>query len=334
MPNNYLNMKDIIIRFFDQTISSNEKKQLHDWLKESEQNRKEFLEMHDIWASSALINKKFNAEKAMEIFIENMKKLDDSQRKHKKLKRFIQLASGVAATIALLFYINYADRLRDSVESRYNYTHVVKAQQSKERVVLPDGSVVWIDKGSVLSYSDQVNETIRRVKIEGKAFFDVAKDKNRPFIVDLGEDKIKVYGTSFNVRNLIKESDVEIVLLTGSVGLELSGAQQNIILKPNERVVYSKVSKDSHIEKVDASKFNIWTQDKLTFDNNTLSNVIPCLEIWYDVTIDCPEDLANNTRVSFTILNETKEQMLKVLALVAPVDYTVKDNHIFIYSKK
>ena len=327
-------MKDIIIRFFDQTISSNEKKQLHDWLKESEQNRKEFLEMHDIWASSALINKKFNAEKAMEIFIENMKKLDDSQRKHKKLKRFIQLASGVAATIALLFYINYADRLRDSVESRYNYTHVVKAQQSKERVVLPDGSVVWIDKGSVLSYSDQVNETIRRVKIEGKAFFDVAKDKNRPFIVDLGEDKIKVYGTSFNVRNLIKESDVEIVLLTGSVGLELSGAQQNIILKPNERVVYSKVSKDSHIEKVDASKFNIWTQDKLTFDNNTLSNVIPCLEIWYDVTIDCPEDLANNTRVSFTILNETKEQMLKVLALVAPVDYTVKDNHIFIYSKK
>ena len=327
-------MKDIIIRFFDQTISSTEKEQLHDWLKESEQNRKEFLEMHDIWASSALINKKFNAEKAMEIFIENMKKLDDSQRKHKKLKRFIQLASGVAATIALLFYINYADRLRDSVESRYNYTHVVKAQQSKERVVLPDGSVVWIDKGSVLSYSDQVNETIRRVKIEGKAFFDVAKDKNRPFIVDLGEDKIKVYGTSFNVRNLMKESDVEIVLLTGRVGLELSGIQKNIMLKPNERVVYSKVSKDSHVETVDASKFNIWTQDKLTFDNNTLSNVIPCLEIWYDVTIDCPEDLANNTRVSFTILNETKEQMLKVLALVAPVDYTVKDNHIFIYSKK
>lgn len=327
-------MKDIIIRFFDQTISSNEKKQLHDWLKESEQNRKEFLEMHDIWASSALINKKFNAEKAMEVFIENMKKLDDSQRKHKKLKRFIQLASGVAATIALLFYINYADRLRDSVESRDNYTHVVKAQQSKERIVLPDGSVVWIDKGSVLSYSDRFNKQTRGVKIEGKAFFDVAKDKNKPFIVDLGEDKIKVYGTSFNVRNLIKESDVEIVLLTGSVGLELSGAQQNIILKPNERVVYSKVSKDSHIEKVDASKFNIWTQDKLTFDNNTLSNVIPCLEIWYDVTIDCPEDLANNTRVSFTILNETKEQMLKVLALVAPVDYTVKDNHIFIYSKK
>ncbi len=327
-------MKDIIIRFFDQTISSNEKKQLHDWLKESEQNRKEFLEMHDIWASSALINKKFNAEKAMEVFIENMKKLDDSQRKHKKLKRFIQLASGVAATIALLFYINYADRLRDSVESRDNYTHVVKAQQSKERIVLPDGSVVWIDKGSVLSYSDRFNKQTRGVKIEGKAFFDVAKDKNKPFIVDLGEDKIKVYGTSFNVRNLIKESDVEIVLLTGSVGLELSGAQQNIMLKPNERVVYSKVSKDSHIEKVDASKFNIWTQDKLTFDNNTLSNVIPCLEIWYDVTIDCPEDLANNTRVSFTILNETKEQMLKVLALVAPVDYTVKDNHIFIYSKK
>lgn len=327
-------MKDVIIRFFDETISSNEKKQLHDWLKESEQNRKEFLEMHDIWASSALINKKFNAEKAMEVFIENMKKLDDSQRKHKKLKRFIQLASGVAATIALLFYINYADRLRDSVESRDNYTHVVKAQQSKERIVLPDGSVVWIDKGSVLSYSDRFNKQTRGVKIEGKAFFDVAKDKNKPFIVDLGEDKIKVYGTSFNVRNLIKESDVEIVLLTGSVGLELSGAQQNIMLKPNERVVYSKVSKDSHIEKVDASKFNIWTQDKLTFDNNTLSNVIPCLEIWYDVTIDCPEDLANNTRVSFTILNETKEQMLKVLALVAPVDYTVKDNHIFIYSKK
>ncbi|MEA4974123.1 MAG: FecR domain-containing protein [Paludibacter sp.] len=327
-------MKDIIIRFFDETISSNEKKQLHDWLKESEQNRKEFLEMHDIWASSALINKKFNAEKAMEVFIENMKKLDDSQRKHKKLRRIIQFASGVAATIALLFYINYADRLSDSVESRDNYTHVVKAQQSKERIVLPDGSVVWIDKGSVLSYSDRFNKQTRGVKIEGKAFFDVAKDKNKPFIVDLGEDKIKVYGTSFNVRNIIKESDVEIVLLTGSVGLELSGAQKNIMLKPNERVVYSKVSKDSHVETVDASMFNIWTQDKLTFDNNTLSNVIPCLEIWYDVAIECPEDLANNTRVSFTILNETKEQMLKVLALVAPVDYTVKDNHIFIYSKK
>jgi ferric-dicitrate binding protein FerR (iron transport regulator) len=327
-------MKDIIIRFFDKTITATEKKELHSWLKVSEKNRNEFLEMHNIWASSTLINNRFDAEMALEVFLENMKKHNNQQMKRNKLRRIIQLTSGVAAAITLLLYMNYFNRFSDPVEIGDYYTHVVKAQESKERVLLPDGSVVWIDKGAILSYSDQFNKKTRQVKIEGKAFFDVAKDKNKPFIVDLGEDKIKVFGTSFNVRNLIKESDVEVVLLTGSVGLELSGVQKKIMLKPNERIVYSKESKESNVEIVDANKFNIWTKDKLTFDNNTLSNVIPCLEIWYDVTIDCPEDLANNTRVSFTILNETKEQMLKMLALVAPVDYTVKDNSIFIYSKK
>lgn len=333
MPNYYFNMKDIIIRFLDGTVSALEKKELYSWLMENEKNRKEFLEIHKIWTASTLIAKDFDAEKAMNVFVENIKRYDKSQRKSDSLKKILRITTGVAATIALLFGLNYLVNLKNDSGSEDAYTHIVKAEKSKERVVLSDGSMVWINKGAILSYSDQFNVTTRQVKIEGKAFFDIKTDANKPFIVDLGEDNIIVYGTSFNVRNYLGEDKVEVVLLTGSVSLELSGIDKNILLKPNEKVVYSKASKESHVVAVDASKFNIWTEDKLTFDNNTLSNVIPYLESWYDVNIECPEYLANNTRVSFTIMNETKEQMLKVLALVAPVDYQVKDNNIYINNK-
>ena len=323
-------MKELIIRFFDGSITSSEKEKLLLWLKEDKENRKTFLEMHHVWVSSGPTGKDFDAKKKLNVFVNRVREYE-SRKKNKSIKRILYTSLSAAAVIALIFTLTNLLSPKKSFEQiNETYTQIVQAQHAKEKIVLPDGTTVWLSKNAILSYPRQFTGRFRQVKMEGKAYFEVTKNKRKPFIVDLGEDKIEVLGTSFNVRNYKTEADNEIVLLTGRVGLHLSGVKKDVLLKPNEKVVYSKTSKSSKIETVDASLFNVWTKDRLVFDNEKLSYVIANLKIWYDVEIECPETLAEKTRVSFTIVDETKEQMLKVLALVAPIKYEVNKDKIYI----
>lgn len=324
------NMKELIIRFLDGSITSSEKETLLLWLKEDKENRKTFLEMHDVWVTSGHTGKDFNAKKKLNVFVKRVRDYE-SRKKKKSIKTILYTSISAAAVIALIFTLtNLLTSPKSFEQADETFTQIVQAKHAKERIVLPDGTTVWLSKNAILSYPRQFAGRCRQVKMEGKAYFEVTKNKRKPFIVDLGEDKIEVLGTSFNVRNYKTETDNEIVLLTGRVGLHLAGVKKDVILKPNEKVVYSKTSKAPKIETVDASLFNVWTKDRLVFDNEKLSYVIANLKIWYDVEIECPVNLAERTRVSFTIVDETKEQMLKVLALVAPIKYVVNKDKIYI----
>lgn len=318
-------MKKRIIRYLDENSTPDEKTGLLAWLKESPEHRTYFLQVYNCWISSNLPTLKVDKEKALMNFIGRVEAYELRQvRKKRNIRRWI----AASAAAVLLLAVSLSLFLSEWNRSEEYYAHTIEAQR-KEMLVLPDQSVVWLSPGARLMYPEQFNKDVRKVKFEGEAFFEVAKKEDQSFVVDLGEEEISVLGTSFHVKNVVDEELNEIVLVDGSIALNFRDSDQELILSPNEKLSYSKKEKQVVIETIDASFYSVKTKERLSFDNESLAYVIKCLEIWYGRTIHAPEG-AGNIYVSFTVIDETLEQTMKMLSMVAPVAYRISDDEVYL----
>lgn len=204
--------------------------------------------------------------------------------------------------------------------------------QNMQLVTLPDGSVVQMGPCSKLTYPAHFVGEKREVKLEGQAFFEVTKDKNKPFVVKSNEMEVTVLGTSFEVFNYEQENKIETILLTGKVKVNLLGKDKKneVILSPNEKLTLSKNTQQVLIEKVDANKYSAWRNyGILSFENEKLSMIIPRLEKWYGRKITCTQDIADKYRFTFKVRDESLERILLMFSKSSPVGYTkVGENYM------
>lgn len=199
-------------------------------------------------------------------------------------------------------------------------------------VTLPDGTRVWLNAGSQLRYPARFEPGTRDVYLTGEAFFDVTESPSRTFIVHTRDIRIKVLGTAFNVKSYPDETTTETVLLRGSVLVEkpsLLGREQ-VTLKPNERVVFSRRQNEISKTAVDANRFIGWREGRLTFDNEPMSSVIRVLERWYGIDIRLTEKNNISCRLTAEIQHETLEETLRLLAESTGVTYTVNGSEVIL----
>ncbi|MDB5202706.1 MAG: FecR family protein [Ferruginibacter sp.] len=218
---------------------------------------------------------------------------------------------------------------------------------SKTQVKLPDGTVVILNADSKLTYPDNFLGATREVTLVGEAFFEVAENKNKPFIVHAGGMDIKVLGTVFNVKSYPKENSAVATLIRGSIEVTLKDrTNQKIMLKPNEKITllsHPPLPKESGavqkagvtevgplvaIETVAAdSKENIireigWTQNKLMFNNESFESMIITMQRWYGRQVEIRNPALK--KLTFTA-NFTDESLMQVLlALQASSGFTIK----------
>ena len=150
-------------------------------------------------------------------------------------------------------------------------------------LTLFDGSTVWLNSGSTIKYSSDFNTNKREVSVEGEAYFEVTHDAKIPFIVNLGNSEVKVYGTSFNVKAYPGSNRVEAVLMKGKIAFTAN--KQSVLLKPHERVVYSPQEGTIVKDQVDVEKVSSWKKGKYYYVNESLTNIIQQLQRWYDIEI-------------------------------------------------
>jgi len=211
----------------------------------------------------------------------------------------------------------------------------------KSVLVLPDGSKVWLNVDSKLTYTkDYKRANKREVQLEGEAFFDVVRNDSVPFIVHTASSiRIEVLGTSFNVKSYNGDQTVETTLVNGKVSidkLEKNGLTVgNLILKPNQRAVYVKESKILNVEPVDAQNVSAWRHDNLVFDETPFTDVLAQLERWYDVRIHLMEDDGHALPCTLTanIQRESLEDVLKLLKTSHRIGYSIRDREVYIYGK-
>lgn len=152
-------------------------------------------------------------------------------------------------------------------------------------LTLADGSKIWLNSETVIRYPVNFAGKKREIYLEGEAFFKVAKDPERPFVVHAAETKVEVLGTEFNVRNYSDELEVATTLVNGSVRLTTEKQNRQVILEPGEQGCIDKTTGNMGVQTVDTYLFTAWKDARFVFRNTRMEDLLNTLSRWYDLTI-------------------------------------------------
>lgn len=201
-------------------------------------------------------------------------------------------------------------------------------------LLLADGTHVWLNAETELTYPTNFNGDQRKVKLKGEAFFDVAKDAQKPFIVELESMDIKVLGTSFNISNYEEDKTECVTLVSGSV--EVNVAQKGTYqITPSEQLSLSEFHQTVNIEKVDTELFTSWKDNKYIFKNARLDDILKKLHRWYDFSVAYEDALMGEKRFSIIIDREDDlSKVLEIISYTSNIKLEYKDKRINVRSEK
>lgn len=245
---------------------------------------------------------------------------------HSRASLFLQTLTRVAAVLfipALIAFIwLYNQPKAPLVSLPYAMQEISTPSGVRSKIVLPDGSTVWLNAQSTLKFRAPFDPFSRDVTLTGEAFFDVKKNPDAPFIVQSGTARVKVYGTRFNCKAFTEEDKIEVVLEEGKVSLNTGGVEKVIekILKPGDRAVIDKVGNQTNITNEKVEKYIAWHDGKLVFDETPMQEVAIRLARWYgiDVVIDDPR--ISKYKITTTFDNESLHQVLELLGMSSPIN--------------
>ncbi|HEY9047746.1 MAG TPA: FecR domain-containing protein [Ohtaekwangia sp.] len=323
-------MKELILRFLEGHASEEEASRLLAWLQENETNRIYFDELNTAFQSSVTLNR-VNHQMTDDAW----KKLATATGAEKNTVRpgrsitftVLNIAASVCLLImagALLVY-----NLPHHAIVRHD-TIVRTASGNNTRVVLPDGSVVWLNLNSTLEYPAEFGSASRDVVLKGEAFFDVRKG-SKPFTVKTDDILIRVKGTRFNVQAFKNDPTIKTTLEEGKVELHVSGKNKIYSMAPGDQVVFNAERKEVTMQRVDPSNFTAWKEDQLVFDNTPLNEIISKLENRFRVSISINERLAKRERISMTIENENLDEVLDLIQLSSRLKVRRDKNTIVLF---
>lgn len=193
-------------------------------------------------------------------------------------------------------------------------------------ITLYDGTHVWLNSGTTLKYSDNFGEKERSVTLDGEAFFKV-KHHSLPFRVKLKNSEIEVLGTSFNVVSYPDEQSSQVTLVEGSLRINSLSGAEIATLNPSQQITIPENTEDIRLHTVDVGFYSSWTEGKIVFEEERLSDVATRLERWYNVKIRFEDLEAGNLRFSGTILkNKPFDQIVKAFQLLLPIKIHYQNN--------
>lgn len=197
-------------------------------------------------------------------------------------------------------------------------------------LTLADGTKVWINSESKLRYPVRFTENTREVYISGEAFFEVKKDATKPFIVNTSKGKVKVLGTSFNIRDYNNDSNVFTTLVEGSVDLISKKKDKHLLLEPSEQGVFlgnGTISK----EKVDVRLFTSWKDGRFIFHKQRLDYIMEVLSRWYDIEVFFLNESQKDILFSGDIKRyEEFDKILEMLELAGNTKFQIKGRGVIV----
>lgn len=164
------------------------------------------------------------------------------------------------------------------------YNKVIVPRSGEYFVTLCDGSKVWLNADTEFEFPVNFSETIREVRLKGEAYFQVAKDCQKPFIVKSGEYQLQVYGTEFNL-NTYHTDRIEAVLVKGSIGFRANAGCKEIVLQPEQLGIANTGNGKTEVLDVDVYPYIAWKNKDMVFVNERLESIMEKIERWYDVNV-------------------------------------------------
>ena len=365
MTENYSNIDDIIISFLQDKLSVKEKEMLEDWLASTPANKTYFKEIYKIWNTVELLNR--DDKEANEVFqkvkFQVQNALTETREKviDTRMRRFSFVKWAAVVLISLCsgaFVYSYFVGKTSLNTSKNAYNEVAVPFGSKSKIRLPDGTKVTLNAGSKLTYRMDYGEKLREVALSGEGYFEVASQKEKPFIVHTIRANVRALGTEFNVKAYPEEDMVETILVKGSVVVnKVSDSNktddlkknQGVVLKPGQKIQVFKRSrheyqniinhpetknrnsgKDSITKIADFQVFvsdtkveTSWKEKRWIIQGIDMENLAVLLSRKFDVTIRILDSRLKNNKFSGIIANETIEEVFSIIKFTIPISYTI-----------
>ena len=328
---------ELIANYLTEGLDKNALDELKTWIAASAENQQYFIRQREIWFSavSREAASVYDKDKAFENFrnrVESQKEIQSTSRRGFSLSALWRYAAVVAIIIAVgcISYwqgeVNVKDTFADiSVEAPLG---------SKTKLYLPDGTLVWLNAGSRMTYSQGFGVDNRKVELEGEGYFEVKRNEKIPFFVKTKDLQLQVLGTKFNFRDYPEDHEVVVSLLEGKVGLNnLLREEKEAVLSPDERAVLNKANGLLTVESVTASHASQWTDGYLFFDEELLPDIAKELERSYNVKIHIANDSLKTFRFygNFVRREQNIQEVLEALASTEKMQYKIEERNITIY---
>ncbi len=235
-----------------------------------------------------------------------------------------------AAAAAAIFLTGAATS--ELVTGKRQETVLMASSENISSYTLPDGSKVWLNKNSWLTYNQKFGKRTRQVALKGEGYFEVNRDEQRPFIVKMQNNlDIKVLGTTFNACNYPSLNKAEVILRSGSVQVSDNGRNEYVILKPNQKFTWNEGT--AEISSVNAMNCCRWFEHRLVFDNVKLKDILENLSHKYQTEISLNVGNLADKHMSMTIRDESVEDILDILTTLLPIRWRYQGAEIIIENK-
>jgi len=312
----------------------------------------EYKSMIQRMQSMGIDEGKFSEDESGNSIIE----LEQPPRKNRRLIFFSILGAMIIGG-GLFFYDSAVPASKSETPVAKN--EISTRYGSKTNLVLPDGSKVWLNAGSKITYDKNYGSSIRELTLVGEAYFDVVKNPSKPFIIHTSKMDIKVLGTAFDVKCYPDEKTTETSLIRGSVEITLKDRSQKIILKPNEKITINNDDVNMQLGKNDPVKNagtpsnavhapiitlgyltrepvnneiieTSWINNRLIFSDERFDDIAVKMERWFGVKIQFGSEKLKKLRFTGAFENETIDQALSAMQLTTAFKFNINKDQITI----
>ncbi len=341
--------------------------ELEDLLRNNPELYYPFQTVADLWLHTSPNDKK-QVEAALNRHLDRMEQLNIGFSSSPKAEPFPEkrsifrsrafyIAPALAIAISLIGFFTWPRHtealLTAPGEPAKMTGEIITHTGSRKRLTLPDSTLVWLNAGSRIHYDSNFTTGIREVSLTGEAFFDVAPNAKRPFVIHTQSVDIRVLGTSFNIKSYPSDKTTEATLIKGSIEVSIHNRPSDkIILKPNEKLVVANedsfslkrqphrkepgpeslvvISKPTYEEHSGAMIETSWVDNKLIFQDEEFSELARRMERWYGVSIRFDNPKTEQLHFTGIFQKESIQQALDALKLTARFDYSIEGSAITI----
>ena len=305
--------KEKLHRFFAGTTSIQEGMDIRAWMEASEENKRIF----------------YKERKLFDALMVHDDQTTNNCISTKRIPKIIRQWLKIASVIILTLTINYLYQKYKSENEVIAMNTVSVPAGQRTNITLPDGTNVWLNSRTSFQYPVTFSQKQRTVFLKGEAYFQVAHDRQKAFVVVTDDIEVKVYGTEFNINTRVADY-VQTTLVRGAVSIKTERSAEKM-LKPGQLAQFDRLIGETEIKNVDVSNYIGWKSGVYIFEDKSIEQIMDELSLWYDIEVFFRNNISRNRHFSGSLPRYREiDDMLKVIEKTSHVRFEVKGKTIIV----